>query len=78
MTIHKLELLDNAFDSLAEALAKFQEGDAGEPRAYKFAVLHMSNFIELVFKYHITQKHPLLIYKEPFSKKLNKNKTMRA
>ena len=73
---HQLELLDNALDSLAEALAKFEEGDAGEPKAYKFAVLHMAHFIELVFKHHIAEKHHLLIYKEPFGQKLDRNKTI--
>jgi hypothetical protein len=61
---HELDLLDNALDSLAEALAKFEEGDDGEPKAYKFAVLHMAHFIELIFKHHVAEKHPLLIYKE--------------
>lgn len=73
---HQLDLLDNALDSLAEALAKFEEGDAGELKAYKFAVLHMAHFIELVFKHHIAEKHPLLIYKEPFGQKLDRNKTI--
>ena len=76
MTIHQLDLLENALDSLAEALSKFEAGDAGEPKAYKFAVLHMAHFIELVFKYHIAQKHPLLIYKDPLAQKLDKNKTI--
>jgi len=39
-------------------------------------VLHMAHFIELIFKHHIASKHPLLIYKDPFSKKLDKNKTI--
>ncbi|OGS85773.1 MAG: hypothetical protein A2061_04055 [Gallionellales bacterium GWA2_59_43] len=73
---HQLDLLENALDSLAEALAKFEEGDAGDPKAYKFAVLHMAHFIELVFKHHIAQKHPLLIYKDPFGQKLDRNKTI--
>lgn len=76
MTSHKLDLLPNALDSLAEALAKFEAGDAGDAKAYKFAVLHMAHFIELVFKYHITEKHPLLIYKDPFAPKLDRNKTI--
>lgn len=76
MTTHQLDLLENALDSLAEALAKFEEGDGGEPKAYKFAVLHMAHFIELVFKHHIAQKHPLLIYKDPFVQKVDKNKTI--
>ena len=76
MTFHELDLFDNALDSLGEALAKFEEGDEGEHKAYKFAVLHMAHFIELIFKYHIASKHALLIYKEPFSKKIDKNKTI--
>lgn len=75
-TTHELDLLENAIDSLAEALAKFEEGDDGEPKAYKFAVLHMAHFVELVFKHHIASKHPLLIYKEPFSAKVDRNKTI--
>lgn len=73
MSTHQLDLLENALDSLAEALAKYEDGDS-EPKAYKFAVLHMAHFIELIFKYHIAQKHPLLIFKFPFSENLNKDK----
>ena len=76
MTTHELDLLDNAIDSLAEALSKYEEGEAGDFTAYKFAVLHMAHFMELIFKHHIAQKHPLLIYKDPFSKNLDKNRTI--
>lgn len=76
MTTHELDLLENAIDSLAEALVKFEEGDGGESKAYKFAVLHMAHFVELVFKHHIASKHPLLIYKDPFSAKVDRNKTI--
>jgi len=76
VSIHELGLLENALDSLAEALSKFEEGDGGDHKAYKFAVLHMAHFIELIFKHHIASKHPLLIYKDPFSKKLDRNKTI--
>lgn len=76
MATHELDLLENAIDSLAEALAKFEEGDAGETKAFKFSVLHMAHFVELVFKYHIASKHPLLIFKEPFAAKLDRNKTI--
>jgi len=76
MSIHELDLLENALDSLAEALSKFEEGDEGDQKAYKFAVLHMAHFIELIFKHHIASKHLLLIYKNPFANKLDKNKTI--
>lgn len=49
MTTHELDFLENAIDSLAEELAKFEAGDDCEPKAFKFAVLHMAHFVELVF-----------------------------
>jgi hypothetical protein len=76
MSTHQLDLLENAVDSLAEALLKFESGEDGEAKAYKFAVLHMAHFIELIFKHHIAGKHPLLIYKDPFSPKVDRNKTI--
>ena len=76
MTTHQLDLLENAVDSLAEALSKLREGDEGNSKAFKFAVLHMAHFVELVFKHHIASKHPLLIYKDPFSAKVDRNKTI--
>ena len=76
MTTHQLDLLENAIDSLAEALLKYEAGEDGDAKAYKFAVLHMAHFIELIFKHHIADKHPLLIYKDPFSPKVDKNKTI--
>lgn len=76
MESHDLDLLGNAIDSLVEALEKFEQGDRGNPKAYKFAVLHMAHFVELIFKHHITQKHPLLIYSRPFDEKLNTQKTI--
>lgn len=66
-----MDLLDNAMDSLEEALRKFEEGDGGDQKAYKFCVLHMAHFIELIFKHHITEKHPLLIYANPFAPKID-------
>lgn len=76
MESHDLDLMGNAIDSLVEALEKFEQGDKGNPKAYKFAVLHMAHFVELTFKHHITQKHPLLIYSRPFDEKLNTQKTI--
>lgn len=76
MDQHNLDLLGNAIDSLVEALEKFEQGERGEPKGYKFAVLHMAHFVELTFKYHITEKHPLLIFSQPFAPTLNTQKTI--
>ncbi|TXD04389.1 hypothetical protein FTI75_12170 [Burkholderia pseudomallei] len=74
MSNHKLDLLENAMDSLAEALTKFEQGDNGDLKAYKFCVLHMAHFIELIFKHYITEKHALLIYMNPFESNLKPEK----
>lgn len=73
---HKLDLLDNAISSLREALIKFDEGSNENLSAYKFSVLHFSHFFELLFKHYVTLSHPLLIYKNPFSKKIAKENTI--
>lgn len=73
---HELDLLENSLDSLNEALLKFQAGEEGNQRAYKFAVLNLAHALELLFKYYVTQAHPLLIYKNPFSKNITKENTI--
>lgn len=76
MKKHSLDLLDNAIDSLSEALSKYNEGEQGDEKAYKFAILHLSHFIELIFKHYISEQHKLLIYKNPFADKLDESKTI--
>ena len=44
---------ENALDSFNEALAKYREGEAGKLSAYKFAILHMAHFLELVLKMYV-------------------------
>lgn len=67
----ELDLLENAMDSLNEALKKYQQGKDGDPKAFKFCIQHISHFFELILKYYVTQSHPLLIYKNPFAKVIN-------
>ena len=72
----ELNLLDNALDSLNESISKFKQGKSGSISAYKFAILHFTHFIELFFKYFVSKSHPLLIYKNPFSKKIENQNTI--
>lgn len=72
---HKLDLLDNALDSFNEALVKYQCGNSGEHRSYKFAILHFSHFVELLFK-QVSLAHPLLVYRNPFSKNIKNEQTI--
>lgn len=67
----ELNLFDNAFDSLNESLVKYKQGQNGDTKAYKFCILHLSHFLELIFKYYVYKAHPLLIYKNPFADKIN-------
>lgn len=69
---HKLDLLENATDSLNEGLRQYLIGAGGYQRAYKFAVLHFAQALELLFKYQVSLAHPLLIYRDPFSDKVKK------
>lgn len=70
MAIHEMDLKENAFDSLNEALQKFEQAANGDFGAYKFCILHLSHFFELLLKYYVAQSHPLLIYRNPFAKKI--------
>jgi len=72
----ELNLLDNAIDSLNEALKKYSDGLDGDATSFKFAILHFSHFIELVFKYYVSQSHELLVYKNPFAKNLEQTNTI--
>ena len=73
---HELDLLENAIDSLKEALSKYEDGSEYNISAYKFSILHFAHFFELLFKYYVTESHPLLIYRNPFSKKIEKESTI--
>ena len=46
----ELNLFENAIDSLNEALIKYNEGQEGNTRAFKFCILHLSQFFELILK----------------------------
>lgn len=71
-----LGLLENAADSFNEALRKVRDATYSDTRPYKFAVLHFTHAIELLFKHHVALAHPLLIYRNPFSKNLTKGGTI--
>lgn len=71
-----LGLLENAADSFNEAIRKVRDARYGDARPYKFAVLHFTHAIELLFKHHVALAHPLLIYRNPFSKALDKEATI--
>ncbi len=62
---YELNLLENALDSLREALKKHKDGRNEDPRAFKFCVLHLVHFVELFLKHCVAEEHRLLIYTKP-------------
>lgn len=61
-----LKLIDNAVDSFNEALEKYEQGTENNSKPYKFAVLHMAHFLELVLKQAILVFNTNLIYTGAF------------
>ena len=53
----KLNLKENMLDSFAEGMAKIKSAEStGNPREYKFCVIHLFHFFELNLKYHVWLK----------------------
>jgi hypothetical protein len=73
---YALDLKGNLFDSLNEALDKIDKADGGDLRAYKFAVLNFTHFLELLLKFRIYKINSILIFKGPFSDKLQRDRTI--
>jgi hypothetical protein len=73
---YQLGIKENALDSFNEALVKFEQGERGDLRHYKFAILHLSHFLELVLKLYIVSVDTNLIFSKCFQiieKKAKKN-----
>lgn len=63
---YQLSIKENAIDSFNEALAKFDQGQNGDVKAYKFAILHTSHFLELVLKIYIISIDENLVFSKCF------------
>lgn len=59
----KLELLENALDSLDEGIERFLLNR--RPSDLKYSVLHIAQAVELFLKARLVREHPLLIYVNP-------------
>lgn len=66
MAKYELDILGNAIDSLNESLAKYAQGQDGDLKSHKFAILHFCHFMELTLKYHVSTVNEFLIYSEVF------------
>lgn len=71
---YQLDLKENAIDSFNEALAKYELGQEGETRQYKFAILHLSHFLELVLKLYIVSVDEYLLFTKCYNPIKDKSK----
>lgn len=59
----KLDLLENAIDSIVHGLEHYVEGKEN-PTSYKFAILHVAQGVELILKERLRREHWVLIYEK--------------
>ncbi|MCI1220030.1 MAG: hypothetical protein LKF99_05820 [Bifidobacterium sp.] len=57
-----LSMRENAYDSLNEALLKSEEASDTNPIPWKYAVLHIAQTLELMFKQRLYDEYPLLLW----------------
>jgi hypothetical protein len=73
--IYRLNLYQNAIDSLNVGMEIYAKALEDETK-YKFSVIIISNFMELLLKYMVEIQNPLLCYEEPYSTKIGNAKTI--
>lgn len=59
---YELDVKDNALDSFNESLSKFELGEHGDVKEFKFAILNMCHFIELVLKLYVMSIDESLVF----------------
>lgn len=75
MKKYSLNLYQNAIDSLNEGM-NFYSKSYEEESKYKFCIILISNFMELILKYMVELQNPLLCYEKPSATNLNIEKTI--
>lgn len=63
---YELDIKENALDSLKEALIKFEDGEAGNLRSFKFAIQNMAHFVELILKQYVMTINEHLVFDKCF------------
>lgn len=59
---YELDVKDNALDSFNESLSKFELGENGNVKEFKYAILNMCHFIELVLKLYVISIDENLVF----------------
>lgn len=60
------DIKSNAIDSFNESLAKYEQGQAGDIKSFKFAITHLAHSIELVLKMYLQTLDEFLIFSKCF------------
>jgi len=74
----KLDLLDNAIDSLSKAVAEYDLCNIGRNNGYKYAIIFSCHYTELILKYIVSLEHPILIYDNHLKRNSRLNRTIGA
>lgn len=70
-----LNLYENAIDSLNVGM-KFYNDSLNDKSLYKFCIIIISNFMELILKHIVELQNPLLCFEKPHSNNIEKEKTI--
>jgi hypothetical protein len=60
------DIKSNAIDSFNESLAKYEQGQAGDIKSFKFAITHLAHSIELVLKMYLQTLDEFLVFSKCF------------
>ena len=72
---YSLDLVHNSIDSLNESVDYYKIAIDDESK-YKFSIILLFHFNELMLKYFVELLNPLLCYAVPYSNKIEKEKTI--
>lgn len=69
------DIKSNAIDSFNESLAKYEQGQAGDIKSFKFAITHLAHSIELVLKIYLQTLDEFIVFSKCFKEVEKKAKS---
>ncbi|MFI0472206.1 hypothetical protein ACGLWX_05705 [Halomonas sp. HMF6819] len=70
----KFDIKANAIDSFNEALTKYEQGQGGDLKAFKFSITHLAHSIELVLKMYLQSLDDNLVFSKCYKEVLKRSK----
>lgn len=70
----KFDIKANAIDSFNEALTKYEQGQSGDLKAFKFSITHLAHSIELVLKMYLQTLDDDLVFSKCYQEVLKRSK----